>query len=163
METMDERIDDSVAPRRLNLTLFATFAALALLLSAVGLYGVVAYAAEQRTHEFGIRMALGAQTGDVLRMVLGQGLRLVAAGVGIGMVAAFAMSRVIETLLYQVRPFDPMTMGGVAILVAAVAIAACWLAARRATRVTPTIALNNDSGPTRSIPVAPHTAVREAR
>ena len=141
VQTMDERIGDSVAPRRLNLTLFATFAALALLLSAVGLYGVVAYAAEQRTHEFGIRMALGAQTGDVLRMVLGQGLRLAAAGVAIGIVAALAMSRVIVTLLYQVQPFDPFTMAGVALLVAAVAVTACWLPARRATRVAPTVAL----------------------
>ncbi len=141
VQTMDERIGDSVAPRRLNLTLFATFAGLALVLSAVGLYGVVAYAAEQRTREFGIRMALGAQTGDVLRMVLGQGLRLAAAGVAIGIVAAFAMSRVIATLLYDVRPFDPMTMVSVALLVALVAIVACWVPARRATRVAPTVAL----------------------
>jgi putative ABC transport system permease protein len=141
VQTMDERIADSVAPRRLNLTLFATFAALALVLSAVGLYGVVAYAAEQRTHEFGIRMALGAQTSDVRRMVLGQGLKLAAAGVAIGIVAALAMSRVIVTLLYQVQPFDAMTMAGVALLVAAVAITACWLPARRATRVAPTVAL----------------------
>jgi putative ABC transport system permease protein len=141
VQTMDERIGDSVAPRRLNLTLFATFAALALLLSAVGLYGVVAYAAEQRTHEFGIRMALGAQTGDVLRMVLGQGLKLAAAGVAIGIIAALAMSRVIATLLYQVQPFDAMTMASVALLVAAVAVTACWLPARRATRVAPTVAL----------------------
>ncbi len=144
VQTMDERIGDSVAPRRLNLVLFATFAALALVLSAVGLYGVVAYAAEQRTHEFGIRMALGAQTGDVLRMVLAQGLKLAGAGVAIGIVAEIALSRVIATLLYGVKPSDAVTIVSVAALVAGVAMIACWLPARRATRIAPTVALKSE-------------------
>ncbi len=144
VQTMDERIGASVAPRRLNLVLFGLFAALALVLASVGLYGVVAYGAAQRTQEFGIRMALGAQSGDVLRMVLGQGLRLALAGIGIGVIVALVASRLLATLLYGVQPHDPFTIASVALLVIAVASAACWLPARRATRITPTVALRCD-------------------
>jgi putative ABC transport system permease protein len=144
VETMSDRIGNSVAPRRLNLMLFGLFAALALLLASIGLYGVVAYAAAQRTQEFGIRMALGAQSGDVLRMVLVQGLRLALAGVAIGIAAALAMARVLTTLLFGVHPHDPFTIASVALLVIVVALAACWLPARRATRIAPTAALRCD-------------------
>jgi putative ABC transport system permease protein len=144
VQTMSDRITASVAPRRLNLVLFGLFAALALVLASVGLYGVVAYAAGQRTQEFGIRMALGAQSNDVLRMVLGQGLRLAIAGIVIGIAASLALARVITTLLFGVRPYDPLTIVSVALLVTAVALAACWMPARRATRIAPTVALRCD-------------------
>jgi putative ABC transport system permease protein len=141
VETMAQRIDDSVAPRRLNLVLFGFFALLALVLAAVGLYGVVAYAAARRTREFGIRMALGARSGDVLRLVLGEGLKLTAAGVAIGMGAALALTRLLTKLLFGVEPTDPLTIAGVAVLLACVATLACWLPAHRATRIHPTEAL----------------------
>jgi putative ABC transport system permease protein len=141
VQTMSQRLDDSVAPRRLNLVLFGFFAALALVLAAVGLYGVVAYAAARRTREFGIRMALGARSGDVLRLVLGEGLKLTAAGLAIGIVAALALTRLLTKLLFGVEPTDPLTIVAVAVLLACVATLACWLPAHRATRIHPTEAL----------------------
>lgn len=141
VETMSQRIDDSVAPRRLNLVLFGLFAGLALVLASVGLYGVVAYSASQRTQEFGIRMALGALPGDVLKLVLRQGLRLALAGVLIGIAAALAVTRLLASLLFGVAPSDPFTMAGVALLLTLVALGACWLPAYRATRIAPTVAL----------------------
>lgn len=143
-QTMTERIGTSVAPRRLNLVLFGLFAGLALVLASVGLYGVVAYSAGQRTQEFGIRMALGAQARDVLGLVLGHGLRLALIGVAIGIAVALAMARVISTLLFGVTPYDPLTIGCVALVVTVVAIVACWLPARRATRIAPTVALRSE-------------------
>jgi putative ABC transport system permease protein len=140
-ETMSERIDASVSPRRLNVVLFDLFAALALLLAAVGLYGVVAYAAGQRSHEFGIRMALGAQNCDVLRLVMSQGLKLALLGTALGMAAALYASRLIAVLLYGVEPADPSTLAAVAALLTAVALLACWIPAYRATRITPVKAL----------------------
>jgi putative ABC transport system permease protein len=144
VQTMSERIDDSISTRRLNLLLFGLFAGLALLLAALGLYGVVAYAAEQRTHEFGIRVALGAQPGDVLRLVLGEGLKLVLAGVAIGAIATLSLARLMTGLLFGVEPTDPLTLAAVALLLAVVAVAACWLPAQRATRVEPVIALRSE-------------------
>jgi putative ABC transport system permease protein len=144
VQTMSERIGESVSPRRLNLLLFGLFAGLALLLALVGLYGVVAYAAGQRTQEFGIRMALGAKPGDVLRLVLGQGLKLVLAGVGIGVVAALIVARLMTGLLFGVEPTDPVTLAAVAVLLSGVAIAACWLPAHRATRIAPVEALRSE-------------------
>jgi putative ABC transport system permease protein len=141
VQTMSQRIDDSVAPRRLNLVLFGFFALLALVLAAVGLYGVVAYAASRRTREFGIRMALGARSGDVLRLVLRQGLKLTAAGVIIGIAAALGLTRLLTKLLFGVDPADPLTIVSVTVLLACVATLACWLPARRATRIAPTEAL----------------------
>ena len=141
VQTMSQRIDDSVAPRRLNLVLFGFFAILALVLAAVGLYGVVAYAAARRTREFGIRMALGARTGDVLRLVLGEGLKLTAAGVLIGTIAALALTRLLTKLLFGIEPTDPLTIVAVALLLGCVATLACWLPAHRATRIHPTEAL----------------------
>ncbi len=144
VQTMSQRIDDSVAPRRLNLVLFGFFALLALILASVGLYGVVAYAATRRTREFGIRMALGARPGDVLRLVLGEGLKLTAAGVVIGIVAALALTRLLTKLLFGVDPTDPLTLAAVAVVLAAVATLACWLPAHRATRIHPTEALRTE-------------------
>jgi putative ABC transport system permease protein len=140
-QTMQGRIDESVAPRRLNLVLLGLFATLALLLSAVGLYGVVAFAVRQRTQEFGIRMALGASSGNVVLLVLQQGLGLAVIGVAIGIPAAIAGSRLLTSLLFGVRPTDPAVFVSVAILVTAVALAACWIPAWRATQVAPTEAL----------------------
>jgi putative ABC transport system permease protein len=140
-QTMQGRIDESVAPRRMNLVLLGLFATLALLLSAVGLYGVVAFAVRQRTQEFGIRMALGASSGNVVLLVLRQGLGLVAVGVALGIPAAMAGSRLLTSLLFEVKVTDPAVFTSVALLVAAVALAACWIPAWRATQVAPTEAL----------------------
>jgi putative ABC transport system permease protein len=142
--TMSQRIDESVAPRRLNVALFGLFAGLALLLAALGLYGVVAYSASQRTQEFGIRMALGARSGDVLRLVLGQGLKLAALGVLLGTAAALALARLLKSLLFQIDPNDPWTLATVAILLTIVAGMACWLPARRAMQVAPVEALRSE-------------------
>jgi putative ABC transport system permease protein len=144
VETMAQRVDDSVAPRRLNLVLFGLFSLLALVLAAVGLYGVVAYAAGQRTQEFGIRMAMGAESADVLRLVLGQGLKLALAGVVIGTAAALALTRLLTTLLFEVQPADPLTIVAVSILLALVATVACWIPAYRATRIAPLESLRAD-------------------
>jgi putative ABC transport system permease protein len=139
--TMDERIRRSVAPRRFNMTLLAGFAALALLLAAVGVYGVMSYTVTQRTHEIGVRMALGAQSGAVLKLIVGQGLRLALIGVVIGLPAAFALTRWMEDLLFGVRPTDSWTYGAVAALLLLVALFACWIPARRAAKVDPMVAL----------------------
>jgi putative ABC transport system permease protein len=144
VQTMSERIDDTLSPRRLNLVLFGLFSTLALVLAAVGLYGVVAYAAGQRTREFGIRMALGARAANVLWLVLGQGLKLAFVGVTIGLAAAMALSRLLTKLLFGVAPTDPLTLIAVAMLLAFVATLACWLPARRATRIPPIEALRLD-------------------
>jgi putative ABC transport system permease protein len=144
VETMAQRIDDSVAPRRLNLVLFGLFSVLALVLAAVGLYGVVAYAAGQRTQEFGIRMAMGAQSADVLRLVLGQGLKLALAGVAIGTAAALGLTRLLTKLLFEIEPADPLTIVAVSILLAVVATIACWIPAHRATRIAPIESLRAD-------------------
>ena len=139
--TMDQRIEVSVSPRKLNLFLFGLFSALALILASIGLYGVVAYSVGQRTQEFGIRMALGAQPRDVLRLVLAQGLKLALAGTVIGIAVALALSSVVRQLLFGVRPADPITIAAVALILTIVALVACWLPAFRASRIEPTQAL----------------------
>jgi predicted permease len=139
--TMDQLISTSVAQPRLNLSLLVAFAALALVLSAVGVYGVMAYAVTQRTHEIGIRMALGALPSDVLRQVLAEGGRLAAAGVALGLIAALALTRLMASLLFGVKPTDPVTFIAVAAMLVCVALAACYIPARRATHVDPIIAL----------------------
>jgi len=113
----------------------------ALVLTIVGLYGVMSYSVAQRTNEIGIRMALGAQTGDVLRLIVSQGFKLVLLGLGIGLVGAFALARVISSLLFGVTTKDPLTFAAVAILLALVALLACYIPARRATRLDPLSAL----------------------
>jgi putative ABC transport system permease protein len=117
------------------------FAALALVLACVGIYGVVAFSVLERTQEFGIRMALGANQRDVLRLVLGQGTRLTLLGVGLGIVAALVVTRLMATLLYGVSATDPLTFAAVALLLGLVALGACYIPARRATRVDPIVAL----------------------
>jgi len=141
IKTMDEYISATVATPRFNATLLVIFAAVALVLTIVGLYGVMSYSVAQRTNEIGIRMALGAQTGDVLRLIVSQGFKLVLIGLGIGLVGAFALTRVIASLLFGVTTKDPLTFAAVAVLLALVALFACYIPARRATRLDPLHAL----------------------
>jgi putative ABC transport system permease protein len=141
--TMDARLSRSIAGRRLNLLLLGSFAALALLLAGVGIYGVIAYVVTERTREIGIRMALGAQRRDVLRMVLGQGMRLALLGVAIGLAAAFGLSRVLQTLLFEVKPSDPLTFTLIPVVLVGIAFLACWLPARRAASVNPMRAIRD--------------------
>jgi predicted permease len=141
LKTMDQRVALSLGPRRSAVTLLTIFAVMALGLSAVGLFGLVRYSVAQRTQEIGVRMALGASRRDVLGMVLREGLRLALAGVVGGLLAAFALTRVLASLLYGVSATDPLTFGGMALLLTLVALFASWIPARRATRVDPMVAL----------------------
>ena len=147
VRTMDSLVSGSMAPQRLPMILLVAFAILALLLATVGIYGVISYSMAQRVQEVGIGMALGAAKGDVLRMLVGQGLRLTLAGVAIGAVAALALTRTLTSfshLLYGVGANDPVTFVAVSMLLLGAALAACYIPARRAARLDPMTALRNE-------------------
>jgi predicted permease len=142
IRSMAALLDRDLAPRRFTARLTAGFAVLALLLALIGVYGVMSYVVAQRTREIGIRMALGAARGEVVRLVLGRGLRIVAAGTGLGLVAGYAGARVIEGQLFGVPAADVATFVAVPVVLLVVAAVACWVPARRAARVDPAIALS---------------------
>ena len=138
---MDDVVANSLGTRRVSMQLFAVFAIAALLLAALGIYGVMAYSVTQRTQEIGIRMALGAQKSDVLRLVIRQGMALSVIGVVVGLAGAFALTRLIANLLFGVAATDPLTFVAIPLLLLSVALVACYLPARRAARLDPKIAL----------------------
>jgi putative ABC transport system permease protein len=142
--TMTDRLSNSVSAQRLNLTLLGSFAALALLLAAIGVYGLISYVVTGRTHEIGIRMALGAQRSDVLKLFVKQGMSLVLIGVGLGIFGALALTRLMTSLLFGVTPEDPFTFAAVAMLLSSIALLACYVPARKAAKVDPLVALRHE-------------------
>jgi putative ABC transport system permease protein len=140
-QSMDSIVAQALGQARLMMWLLGIFAGVALLLASIGIYGAVAYSVEQRTGEIGVRMALGAQTGDVLRLIVNQGMKPVIIGLAIGIMAAFAVGRLIAAQLYQVSAHNPALLAGATILLAMIALVACLLPARRATQVDPIHAL----------------------
>ncbi|HVG18825.1 MAG TPA: FtsX-like permease family protein, partial [Blastocatellia bacterium] len=141
VKTMERILDESVASRRLNMLLLSIFAAVALILAAVGIYGVLSYSIAQRTHEIGIRMALGAKAADVLKLVVGDGLKLVLIGVGIGLAGALALTQVMKSLLFEVSATDPLTFAVIPLVLTGVALLSSYIPARRAMKVDPMVAL----------------------
>jgi putative ABC transport system permease protein len=141
---MDAEVDNLLARERMLAWLSASFGLVALVLAAIGVYGVLAYAVSRSTREIGIRMALGAQRRAVLGLVLGRGLKLVAAGTVLGLIGAMASTRLLRSLLFDVGPADPLTFVAVPLLLVFVALLACWLPARRAAKVDPMVALRNE-------------------
>jgi putative ABC transport system permease protein len=139
--SMEQLLGDSVAQPRFNMYLFGVFAATALLLAAVGIYGLMSYTVGQRTHEIGIRMAMGARVNDVLRLVVRQGMVLAVAGLGVGLCVAWGLTRVLSSFLFGVTATDPLTFVGVSVLLSLVALVAIFIPAYRATRVDPLTAL----------------------
>ena len=144
VQTLESVLANSLAARRITMILLAVFAALALVLASVGIYGVISFVVGQRTHEIGVRMALGAQSGDVMRLVFGEGVRMALIGVAAGGAAALALTRLIGNLLFGVAPQDPLTFAAVAVVLTAVALLACYVPARRAVRVDPMAALRHE-------------------
>jgi putative ABC transport system permease protein len=144
VSTMDEILDSTVSPRRFSAILISIFAALALLLAAIGVYGVMSYMIGRRTGEMGIRMALGAQPRDVVRMILGEGILLAVIGIVVGTAGAIALTRFLASMLFEIKPTDPATFVGVAMLLLIVTLAACYIPARRAMRVDPMVALRHE-------------------
>jgi len=144
LRDMEEVFRDSVRRPRMLMQLFAAFAGFALLLAAIGTYGVLSYVVTRQRREIGIRMTLGAEPGLVLRSIMGQGLKLTCVGLAVGLAGALALTRLMATLLFGVRPDDPRTMAGVAALIVVVSAAACLIPAVRATRVDPMVALRDE-------------------
>jgi ABC-type antimicrobial peptide transport system permease subunit len=138
---LDEIVSRDTARERFNLSLLGSMAGLALLLAAIGIYGVISYSVSQRTHEIGIRMALGATAGEMLRLIVRQGITVAGVGVVIGLIGSAILARLITTLLFGVKPFDPLVYGAVTVVLLAVAALASWIPARRAMRIDPVIAL----------------------
>jgi putative ABC transport system permease protein len=141
VKTVEEYLDGTIAIPRFNTLLLGIFAGLALLLTAIGLYGVISYSVAQRTHEIGVRMALGAQPREMMRLVVGQGVRLALLGVGLGLIAAFAFTHFLSSLLFGVTATDPVSFVTVVVILLAVVLLACYVPARRAMRVDPMVAL----------------------
>jgi ABC-type antimicrobial peptide transport system permease subunit len=144
VETMEGYVDQAMAGSRAMGRLLTVFGAVALFLSAIGIFGVMSFSVVQRLREIGIRMALGARQGDVVRMVSRQGLALALAGVAVGLIAAFGLTRVMSSILYDVSAADPLTYGAFALFLVGVSLLAAWLPARRATRVDPVIVLREE-------------------
>jgi putative ABC transport system permease protein len=143
VRTLEDVASDSIAPRRLSVVLISVFAAVALVLASVGIYGVMSFLVVQRTHEIGVRMALGAQRADVLRLVVGHGMKLVLIGSAIGLLGALISTRALSAMLYRVGVFDLTSFAGVTVALALVALLASYLPALRATRADPMIALGH--------------------
>lgn len=141
VRTMEQIVSQSVASRRFSMLLLAVFAVVALVLAVIGIYGMLSYAVAQRTREIGLRMTLGAQRTDVMRLVIGHGMKLAIAGVVLGLIASFALTRTMKNLLFGVSATDPVTFISITLLLAFVAFLACWIPARRATKVDPILAL----------------------
>ena len=144
VRTMDQNVAISVSAPRFQTSLLASFGALGLLLSIVGVYGVTSYAVVQRTHEIGVRMALGARPSDVMKLIVGEGVKLAAIGVGFGLAVSWGLTRFLQSLLFEVDPNDPATFFGASAVLLIVAVAACWIPARRAMRVDPMVALRHE-------------------
>jgi putative ABC transport system permease protein len=144
VRTMNQYVSDTVATLRFDTLLLGIFGGLALLIAAVGIYGVIAYSVTHRTHEIGIRIALGARRGDVLRLVLGQGMNLAVTGVAIGLLGALALTRFLSSLLYDVQPMDPLTLVTMSFILISVVLLACYIPARRAAKVDPMVALRHE-------------------
>jgi len=141
VSSMDQVIDQSLGAQRLSMSLLTFLASLALMLAAVGIYGVMSYTVTQRAHEIGIRMAIGAQRRDVFKLVMRKGMALVLIGVGLGLLGAFALTRLMASMLFNVEPTDPFTFISIGILLIGVALLACYIPGRRATKVDPLVAL----------------------
>ncbi|MCI0664210.1 MAG: FtsX-like permease family protein [Acidobacteria bacterium] len=141
LKTVERMVYEIATPKRVMSAMMAVFAVIALLLAGAGLYAVMAYAVTQRTHEIGIRLALGSNSGGILRIITGQGLKLTVVGLALGLVGAFALTRVMSRILYGVNAVDPLTFIMIPLLLLGVALLACYLPARRATKVDPIIAL----------------------
>ena len=144
IKTMERRLAESVAPRRFSMSLLLLFAAMGLLLSAVGIYGVMSFSVTQRTSEIGVRMALGAQKSDVFKLVIGRGMLLTLTGLAIGLVGAAGLTRLMSSLLFGVSANDPMTYSAAPVVLGVVSLLACYLPARRATKVDPLQALRQE-------------------